>query len=79
MNDIDLMMKTLKTKTYKCYCATYYEDLLFNGEKYKNLELWCNEKIVECRRLFREPTEQEMLNFIKDYIKNKRIGGKNNG
>lgn len=73
MNDIDLMMNTLKIKTYRCYCAIYYEDVLYDGKIYKKLELCCNERIVECKRLFRKPTEQEMLNFIKDYIKNKKI------
>lgn len=76
MNDIDCVMRTLKTTTYKCYCATYYEDILFNGESCKNLELWCNERLVESRRLFREPTEEEMLNSIRDYIKNKKSGKK---
>ena len=73
MNDVDLMMNTLKIKTYRCYCAIYYEDILYDGKIYKKLELCCNERVVERRRLFREPTEKEMLNFIRDYIKNKKV------
>ena len=65
-----------KSVSYKCYTATYYKDTMYDME-FHNLEIWKTDYkkdtafMVIHATLGNEPTEEELLEHIKHYIKNK--------
>lgn len=72
-------LENSKSVSYKCYTANYYKDKMF-GMEFHNLEIWKTDYkndaafMVIHATLEKEPTEEDLLRYIKNYIKKKDNG-----